>query len=176
MNLDNCYLLGHVSKVKGMNGEVVVFLDVDQPEDYQEIDSVYLELNGQLIPFFIETCQVQNKYAVLKFEDIDSLDAALKLVKSPLYLPFEILPQLKGKAFYFHEIIGFSVEDIQGNSLGIIEDVLDFPANLLFQIKHPNGKEILIPAQDQFITDIDRKIKKIKVCPPEGLVEMYLDI
>ena len=55
MGFDDCYQLGNVVKTHGLRGELVIFLDVDHPELYQEMESVLVDMNGKLVPFFIET-------------------------------------------------------------------------------------------------------------------------
>lgn len=70
MNIDACYQLGYVIKKHGVKGEVSVLLDVDFPEEYSELESVFVEINQKLVPFFIEAIQIRDDKAVIKFEHI----------------------------------------------------------------------------------------------------------
>jgi 16S rRNA processing protein RimM len=73
MNKDNCFQLGYVSKVHGLHGEVTVVLDVDFPEDYEELKHVFIEQKTRLVPFFIEHFVSQpNNKVLAKFEDFDT--------------------------------------------------------------------------------------------------------
>ena len=175
MDINQTYYVGEIRKPKGMQGELVAFLDTDTPENYADLEMIYIEKHQKLIPFFIKESQITGKYGVFLFEDINSLELANTLVGCALYLPAKNLPVLKGKSFYFHEVIGFTVETKEGKNLGILEDFLDYPNNLLFKISHESKKEILIPAKDEFIVQINREEKKIILSPIAGLVEMYLD-
>ncbi|RZJ63135.1 MAG: 16S rRNA processing protein RimM, partial [Flavobacterium sp.] len=83
-------------------------------------------------------------------------------------------PKLEGDKFYFHEVIGFDVEDKRLGIVGKIVSVNDIAAQPLFEVLKDNVIEILIPMIDHFIVKVDRKNKVIKMDLPEGLIEMYL--
>ncbi|MEM6830746.1 MAG: hypothetical protein AAF551_09530 [Bacteroidota bacterium] len=94
MKEDDCYQLGEVIKTHGLKGEVSIRLDADYPEEYKELESVFLKQEGKLVPFFIDTFHIQASNALVKFEDIDSIDQARELVKCSLFLPLSYLPEL----------------------------------------------------------------------------------
>ena len=96
-----------------------------------------------------------------------------EFVQTELYLPLSSLPKLNGNRFYFHEVIGFKVVDDKLGELGTCKDFMDLSNNPLMQVDH-DGKEILIPASQQFVTNVDRENKILHVTTPEGLVELYL--
>lgn len=174
MQIQDCYYLGLIAKLHGFKGEVSLFLDVSQPADYVGLDALYLDINGQLTPFFIEGFKLKNKgFAAVKFEGIDTEDAAKRLVKKKAYLPLEILPELDQSSFYDHEVIGFHVFDAAKGAVGIVEDVIDMTANPLLQI-NCNGTEILVPIFDGLIQKVERKKKELYIQAPEGLIDLYL--
>lgn len=150
-------------------------LDTDEPELYEHLDSVFVEVRNNLVPFFIESSQLHKSELLrIKFEDVDSEADADALMKSELYLSLEFLPKLEGDKFYFHEIIGFKVEDANFGHVGLIKSVNDSTAQSLFEIDR-NGVEILIPMNDEFITKVDKQHKTIFVETPDGLIDLYLD-
>ena len=152
----------------------MVHLDVDDPQKYNRIESVYLDLHGERIPFFIKSFQVKSqKKAIALFQDFESLEDAETLQGLEMYIPIRNLPSLKGKQFYFHEIIGFSVTDQKHGNIGYIERVLELPHQSLFQIKF-NNREILIPVVDEIIKKVDKKKKILRIAAPEGLIDIYL--
>ena len=172
MEIKDCFQLGKITKPFGYKGEVVFFLDVDEPMDYTEMDSVFIEIGGKLLPYFIESINIKGNKAVVRFEDL-SAEESTKLIGKNLFLPLSILPKLTGKKFYFHEIINFAVVDAKKGNIGNIASVIDYPAQPLFQIM--NGKtEILIPILDQIIDKVDRENKTIYIVAPEGLIDIYL--
>ncbi len=172
MEVNDCFQLGKITKPFGYKGEVVFFLDVDDPTDYAELDSVFVEIGGKLLPYFIEEINIKGNKAVVRFEDVTAEESG-KLVGKNLFLPLSVLPKLTGKKFYFHEIINFAVVDAKKGDIGNIASVIDFPAQPLFQIMK-DETEILIPIRDQIIDKVDRENKTIYISAPEGLIDIYL--
>ena len=174
MQKEDCFYLGKVVKKYSFKGELLVKLDTDDPSIYTRMESVFIDKNKSLIPFFIERSSLHKSTLLrVKFEDIDSEEDADKLLKSELYLPLEFLPQLTGNKFYYHEIFGFEAEDLSFGLIGIIKGVNDSTNQAILEIDR-NGSEILIPLIDDFIKSVDRAQKKIILEVPEGLIDIYL--
>lgn len=173
MNKSECFHLGYISKTIGFKGEIMLSLNKDFPADCITIKSVFIELSEQMVPFFIEKFQIKNSHcAIVQLEGIDASQKAEELVKANLYIPLNLLPPLKGKRFYFHEIIGFRVIDRLHGNIGLVEEILDFPSQKIIKIRK-DSMEILIPLTDAFIVNIDRENKVLKLDTPEGLIEIY---
>ncbi len=174
MQKEECFYLGKIAKKFSFKGEVLVYLDTDEPELYEEMESVFVEQGNHLVPFFIEQSSLhRNDFLRVKFEDVNSESEAEDLLNCPVYLPLSMLPKLEGNKFYFHEVIGFNIEDKRLGVIGRIVSVNDTTAQPLFEVK--NGeRELLIPMIDKFLVEIDRANKTVRMDLPEGLVEMYL--
>lgn len=174
MRKEECFYLGKIAKKFSFKGEVLVYLDTDEPELYENMESVFVEFNKDLVPFFIENSSLhKNDFLRVQFEDVDSEEEADRIIGCAVYLPLTILPKLEGNQFYFHEVIGFEIEDKRLGIFGIIQSINDTTAQPLFEVL--NGEvEILIPMIDHFLVEIDRKNKKVVMDLPEGLIEMYL--
>jgi 16S rRNA processing protein RimM len=173
MTKDDCYLLGKLTKTHGLKGELAIWLDVDYPEEYDELDSVLLDIKGELIPHFIEAIQIRPNKSIVKFEDIDTIEAAQKIVNCDIYLPNDNLPELDDNQFYYHEIIDFDVVDEQKGKLGKVTAVYTSEAQDLIAMAYENS-EILIPVSDEIVKNIDREKKELYTNLPEGLLEIYL--
>jgi len=174
MDKDAFYYLGKVLKTYGNKGHLLILLDVDSPESYEHIDTVFVGVENDRIPYFIKELELKhNKQAMVCFEDIDSMDDARILVGRSLYLPGSMLPALRGKKFYYHEITGFIVMDEKHGNIGHVETVLDLPQQSLMQIRF-GEKEILIPMVDEILLKVDRKKKELRIRAPEGLIDIYL--
>lgn len=172
---EDCFRLGSIARLHGYKGEVSIFLDVDDPQEFKNMESVFVEIDGKLVPFFLEHIFIRNKgFAVVKFETINSEKRAKQLLKSELYLPIDLLPEKEGNDFYDFEIEGFTVIDEQFGEVGKVTQILDLKSNPIIQID-AQGKEVLIPKQDDFILNIDWDEEKIYIKAPEGLIEMYLE-
>lgn len=176
MTKEECYYLGSITKTNGYKGGLNIYLDVDNPFEYESLDAVFVDFRGSLIPYFVSEIIIHTskKTAVVYFEDIDHIDDAQRLVKSDLYLPLSSLPKKEGNHFYFHEILGFTLIDEATGKLGSIENVLDYPQQALFQVYY-KGKEVLIPVQDDIILEVRRAEKEILVRLPDGLLDVYLE-
>ncbi len=175
MNKEDCFYLGIIARKHSYKGEVVIVIDSDEPELYANIDAVFVELNHKLIPFFVEEIKLQKGNQLrIKFEDIDTEEDAESILKRATYLPLTLLPKLEGDKFYFHEVIGFTIEDVNFGVVGKIVSINDSTAQTLFVIENEKA-EILIPLIDEFLKKVDRANKKIVVETPEGLIQMYLE-
>jgi 16S rRNA processing protein RimM len=174
MRKEDCFYLGKIAKKFSFKGEVLIYLDTDEPELYENMESVFVEFNKNLVPFFIENSSLhKNDFLRVQFEDVDSEEEADSIIGCEVYLPLSMLPKLEGNKFYFHEVIGFEIEDKRLGVFGKIVSINDTTAQPLFEVL--NGEvEMLIPMIDQFLVKIDRENKKVVMDLPEGLVEMYL--
>lgn len=174
MTLKDCFYVGTIVSKFSFKGEVLVKLDSDDPELYENLESVFIALGNNLVPFFIEKCSLHKSDLLrIKFEDVSGEADADALLKHKLYLPLSFLPKLSGNKFYYHEIIGFSMEDINYGYVGEIVGVNDTTAQALFEVKN-DKHELLIPMNDEFIMEVNRTTQKIIVKTPEGLIDLYI--
>ena len=174
MRKEDCFYLGKIAKKFSFKGEVLIYLDTDEPELYENLESMFVECGKHLVPFFIENSSLhKNDFLRVRFEDVKDEEEADALLGNHVYLPLKMLPKLSGNKFYFHEVIGFKVEDKRFGFVGEIQSINDSSAQPLFEVL--NGDvEILIPMIDHFLVKIDRENKKVMMDLPEGLIEMYL--
>ncbi len=174
MRKEDCFYLGKIVKKFSFKGEVLVKLDTDEPEIYENMESVLVAFGNSLIPFFIAKSGLHKSNLLrIQFEDVSTEEEANKLLGTELYLPLSMLPKLSGNKFYYHEVIGFTILDSNHGNIGSIKAVNDTTAQALFEVDF-NGKELLIPINDDIIKKVDRAAKTIHVETPEGLIELYL--
>ena len=172
MQKQDCFYLGTVVGKYSFKGELLVKVDSDNPEDYTELESIFVELSTGLVPFFIKKCQLHKSELLrIDFEEISNEQEADALIKKNLYLPLDLLPSLEGNKFYYHEIIGFTVSTI-AEEIGLITAVLEQGPQALFQVEATDKKIHLIPIHDDFILEVDRKKNLIRVQLPEGLLDL----
>ncbi len=174
MKQDELFHLGKIVRTFGSKGEVVFQADAEILSKLKKLESVFLKINENLVPFFIELFQPRPKgQAIVKFFDVDSADDASRLAGCAIYIPLAILPKQKGTQIHSIEIEGFTVIDSVRGETGTVRTVLEMPQQALLAIDF-NGKEILIPVVDEIVKKIDRKAKIIYIEAPEGLIELYL--
>ena len=173
MKKKDCYKLGKIIKKFSFKGEVIAKIDTDQPNTYEKIEFLFLEIDNKLVPYSIDNSKLHKSNLLrIKFEDIDSETKAQKIINKNIFLPTDTLPKLIGNKFYYHEIIGFGVIDYNHGKIGNIVGVNDQTAQSLFVIDS-RGIEILIPITDEFITNVDRAKKEIHIKSPEGLINLF---
>lgn len=170
---EDCFYIGKIVKKHGFKGEVVLRLDTDIPETYRDMESLFLQRAGAMIPFFIQRSSLSGQFLRMKLEGVDTEEQADRLVRSEAYLPMECLPELDDDQFYYHQVEGYRAEDAaDGTTIGTIVRVDDTPVQALFVIQR-QGREVLVPVVDDFIDKVDKKNRVIRLRLPEGLLELY---
>ena len=107
MKKEDCFYLGKIVKKYSFKGELLAKLDTDEPELYENLDAIFIDLRGNLVPFFVESSQLHKSDLLrLNFEDVDSEADADALLKCDLYLPLDLLPKLEGNKFQFDDMYG----------------------------------------------------------------------
>lgn len=173
MRKEDCYFLGKITRRHGLAGNVILKMDTDQPEFYRNLESIFVEINGLLVPFFIDKLGYP-KRDTLNLSFKNSTEALVdQSVGRNVFLPMETLPPLSGNQFYYHEVIGFEVLDENGVSCGKIKEINDQIAQHYF-ILNLDGKEVIIPVIKGWIIEVNREDKYIKMQVPEGLLDVYL--
>ncbi len=162
--------IGYISKTHGLKGHVILRLNELVNID-ENIKSVFLELNGSQVPYFVTECRPNNTGYILKLETIDVVETSKKLIgKKAFSLPDFILEEDES----LKEFIGYAIIDSKLGNIGNIADVDEKTDNAIIKVIHPSGVEIILPFNDDFIIEIDDDLKTIEFNAPEGLIEMYL--
>lgn len=171
---NNCFYLGKITKSVGLKGEVQIYFDVDSTDYYSNLESVFVDINNKLVPFFIDKITFNHSNtAKVKIEGLNHIDDTDQFIGKDLYLPLEFLPKLAPDQFYYHEITDFKVI-FDNQIIGKIVDVIDNKFNPLFSILNEDNKEILIPVNDNYLISVDKPNKQIIVDLPEGYLDIYL--
>ena len=126
MKKEECFYLGKIVKKYSFKGELLAKLDTDQPQLYENIEALFLDINNRLIPYFVMTSRLHKSNLLrLKLEDVNTESDADELLRKEVYLPLDLLPKLDGKAFYYHEVIGFEIWEKSFGKVGILKEVND---------------------------------------------------
>lgn len=164
---EDVYRIGKIGKPHGVKGEVSFQFD-DDIFDRADADFLILELDGILVPFFIEEYRFRSdSLALMKLEGIDTQERARELTNCEVFFPRE--QQDDEENLSWAAIIGFTVIDEQTNTpVGTIASVDDSTENVLFELEDGT----LIPASEDLITNIDTKKRTITIDLPEGLLAL----
>ncbi len=175
MDLKDSIYIGQIAKLHGYKGGVSLFLDVTHPEEYMDMESFFIEIDGILTPFFVESFKLKNKgFAAVKFQGFYTEQEAKYLLKKKVFIPETELRELDESNFYDHEVIGYEVEDVVKGEIGKVTAIADLKQNPLLVIEFKD-KEILLPIFEGLIVKVDRKLKRLKVKAPDGLIDLYLN-
>lgn len=169
---EEVYKIGVLGKPHGVKGEML-FRFTDDVFDQCDADYLVLDMEGILVPFFMEEYRFRSdEVALMKFCDIDTEERARELTGTEVYFPRAIAEESKDELSWA-QIIGFKLMDSKtGKVVGEIVSVDDSTINLLFEIKTETGGEHLIPANENLIKGIDKAQRTIEVEIPDGLLEL----
>ena len=165
---DEVYKIGKLGKAHGVRGEISFLFD-DDVFDRVDADYLVLDIDGILVPFFIEEYRFKSDAnALMKFESIDSLERAKELTGCDVYFPRELTGE-DSEHISWAEITGYRLVDAAtGIVVGTIASVDDTTMNTLFELE--GGR--LIPAAENLIQAIDTKEHLIEIKLPEGILDL----
>lgn len=158
-------LIGKLQRSHGVTGEIVFGVQTDFPERVTTGKTVFLGNKHQ--PIKITGMRPFHNNLLLMFEGIKNREEAALLTNQEVFVQTKDLPELAGGLYYHHQLIGQSAVLEDGKSIGKIREIIITGANDVYVVEDPEGHEILLPAVDSVILDIDLKNKTVKVKPPE---------
>lgn len=167
--------IGAIIKTHGIHGELI--LEAKNSELVENIgESVFLEIEGLLVPFFIAEIKATSKERLrIKFDWIESETQAKKLTNCPVFIP---LNKISESAIDLEEnfdlLVGFMVTDTKYGELGEINYVVENSNNPLLSLTYKKN-EVLIPIHPDFIKEINTENKSITLQCPDGLIDLYLE-
>lgn len=169
---EDVYKIGVLTKTHGVSGELsMTFTD----DVFDRVDAEYLVclMDGILVPFFMEEYRFRSQTTVLvKFEGIDNEEQARKMTGVEVYFPKALTEDDREGEYTWSYFTGFIVVDTEHGELGTVVTVDDSTMNVLFEIRSSSGREILVPATEDLIDDIDHKGRKLYMTLPEGLLNI----
>lgn len=169
---EEVYRIGRIGKPHGVKGEVQLQFD-DDVFDRVDADYLVLEVDGILVPFFMEEYRFRSDTVVLmKFEGIDTQEQARALTGCEVFFPRDLAGTADGEPS-MAQIVGFRVRDFQRNEvIGTITGVDDSTINTLFEVRLTDGRDVLIPAAPEFIKGVEAAVEEFIVDLPEGLLDL----
>ncbi|MCF0199256.1 MAG: 16S rRNA processing protein RimM [Bacteroidaceae bacterium] len=164
---EEVYKIGTITRTHGVKGEVSLAF-TDDVWDRVDADYLILDVDGILVPFFMEEYRFRSENtALVKFLDYDTSEAASELCGCAVYFPHRLTPDDAPDEVTWKYFTGFTVEDTKAGELGTIDEVDDSTMNVLFRIG-----DLLIPAAEPFIKDIDHQRRRITMELPEELLAL----
>ena len=170
---DEVFSIGRFSKPHGVKGEIALVLHTDV---FSQGDYPYLvcDMDGILVPFFVRSARYKGAdTALILFEDVNDEKQAHRFDGVDVYLHRSLFKgsEMEKDDYSWNFFVGFMVVDQQYGELGVIDDVDDSTANVLFALKNSEGEELLIPAAEQLIVGFDEEKHILHTQLPDGLLD-----
>ncbi|HOP00229.1 MAG TPA: ribosome maturation factor RimM [Bacteroidales bacterium] len=170
MGYEATILLGRISKIHGFEGAVTVKIDRSFVEKIPEMESVFLEIEGKPVPFFIEDYEYRGGDTIrLSFTGYDSYERVKEFSGCRIFLTSGDSATDKKEDLTFQ---GYTIILPEATLLGTIKAVTEKPGQWLLNVSTPEGKELLIPLHEDLIVSIDKRKKNIMMELPEGLLDI----
>lgn len=161
-------VIGEVLKPWGYRGEVKVKLITDFPKRLAKLKTVYLGPDART--FQVERARLHSGFAVFKFTGYETPEMAAKLRGQVIRVPIEQAAPLRQGQYYHHQIIGLSVFTTDGEHLGAVVEILETGANDVYVVRRESGGEVLLPAIQDVIREIDLEHGRMVVKLIPGLI------
>jgi 16S rRNA processing protein RimM len=168
---DHCTGIGSISRPHGIKGEMILRLENVSAEEINLNEPLFLELQGTMVPFFIEEFEGSGSSAIIKLEFIDSAREAKKYAGTRVYTMSTGKKSKPVAASSLSSLIGYHLTDQSTSQTGIIKDFLDNKSNPLFLVDF-DGREVYIPAHGDLIVSIDHRKKSMIANLPEGMLDI----
>ncbi|MFO8055142.1 MAG: ribosome maturation factor RimM [Bacteroidales bacterium] len=171
INRENFFHAGSVKKTFGVKGELIFLFKNAGAYQLKEKGTVFLQIEGDLVPFFIESIEWQtNTEARIKLEDIDNVSSAKKLTKKDFYQPVPF-PDNSHNDINLLDLEGFQVKDNVLGYIGPVKTVTSLPAQDIMYIQTKKG-EIMVPLVEDFIVSVNMEQKILHTNLPEGILKI----
>lgn len=166
---EDVYRIGCIGKAHGIKGEVSVQVSDDV---FDRVDAEYLvlELDGIMVPFFMEEYRFKTDETVLvKFEGVDTQERARELTGTEVYFPRALADEADDGELSYAQLVGYTLKDnADGIAVGVIAAVDEQTMNIMFELA--DGR--LLPASEELIVSIDTEEKVITMIIPEGILDL----
>lgn len=163
---------GKIINFHGIKGEAKVGFTKNRGDFFSSLNFVFIEEKGQYKRLDIENIRITNKFAIVKFKDIDDINDIIPLKGKLLFVENQVIREnLDEDEYLIDELVGLIAYDLDGNKLGFVTGVSNNGANDLLSIKTNSNHICLVPFVDELVPEIDMENKRIVINNIEGLLE-----
>ena len=162
--------IGQIVNTFGIKGMVKVKPFTDDIRRFDELKTVYVEKNSTKTEYEVEEVKYHKDMVLIKFKGIDKVEQAEMLRNSYLTVSRDSVEKLEEGRYYIVDLLGLEVYTDEQILLGTLEDIFNTGSNDIYVVKDKQGKQILLPAIQDVIKQIDIENKKIIVHLLPGLV------
>ena len=165
-------LLGKIGKLKGIEGTVVIKLEKAFFGRLPEMESLFLEIEGKMVPFFISWSEYNGADILgIRLEGYESIERAAEFAGCRVFLT-SVPEGFKSNDFSDKDITGYNIISYDGDEVGMITEVIRNPGQWLLKTVTKEGNELLIPFHDDLVEETDHDGRKIIMRLPDGLTDI----
>lgn len=170
--MEQKFQVGIFSSTHGVHGEFKVFPTTDDVKRFKQLKKVIMDTGKTSFVAEIENVKFFKQFAILKIKGYDTLNDIEPLKGSTLWVNREDAVKLQKDEYFVADLEGLTVVTDEGNTLGVLEEVLPTGANDVYVVKNDEGREYYLPAIKECILKVDMKAEVITVHMMPGLEEL----
>ena len=169
--MEDLLQVGIITGTHGLKGEVKVFPTTDDKERFLDLEDALLDTGSELLELKVEYCKFFKKFVFVKFEGLDDINEVEKYKRCPLLVTRENAVELEEDEYFVADLLGFTIVDDSGVTVGKLENVISTGANDVYEVLTEDGGRILLPAIKECILDVDMDEGIILVHLLKGLAD-----
>lgn len=162
--------VGVISSTHGIKGEVKVFPTTDDVNRYKKLKEVWLDTGKEKMLLHPESVKFFKQFVIVKFKEFSSINEIEAYKGKCLYVDRQNAVRLRKDEYFIADLIGLTVLTDEGETFGVMKDVMQTGANDVYVVERQNGDEVLLPAIKECVKEIDMENGKITVHIMEGLL------
>ena len=172
MDTDSLHFLGRLGKPWGHLGELTVHLEEVDLDEITHAGSIFVDIDGQRVPFFFTRIYEKGRDTLIKFDDFNDPQSASILVGRDIYAPPGHLVDGSDESWDPEEFVGLLVRDEKHGDLGEVTALEGNAKNPVLVIMR-GTQEVMVPLVDEMIVDINMEERSLLIRTPEGLIDLY---
>lgn len=167
--MQDLFQVGIITGTHGLKGEVKVFPTTDDKNRFLDLEEVLLDTGEELVRMQVEYCKFFKQFVFVKFAGLDDINLVEKYKRCPLMVTRENAVPLEEDEYYVADLIGLTIVDDSGITIGKLINVIETGANDVYEVKTEDGGTVLLPAIKDCILDVDMEEQVILVHMLKGL-------
>ena len=170
--MENLLRVGVITSTHGVRGEVKVFPTTDDMNRFKKLKNVILDTGKEKKTLNIESVKFFKNMVILKFKGFDNINDVEMWRQKDLLVTRDQAVKLNPDENFIVDLIGLNVLTDEGETLGVMKDVLQTGANDVYIVKTAAGKEVLLPAIKDCILNVDLEKGEMLVHILPGLLDL----
>lgn len=172
IDTDKYLQVGAITQTHGIKGEVKVFPTTDDPQRYDDLKEVFLDTGKELMTLHIASVKYFKQYVIVRFKEFKDINEVEPYKGKNIYVDREHAVDLDEDEYFVADLIGLKVVTDEGKEFGELTDVLFLPnANDVYVVETVEGEEVLLPAIEECILDIDLDEEIMTIHVMDGLLD-----